>query len=204
VSLPPRAAVSLAPSPAVVPADKPPTSSYQVLAGARGVYFSFFGEGDSWDSHREGTAVKSNHWHGEEEFRRLEALETLVCSGDRCSKAALTQGAWLLAQLAQAAKQPTAFHLRREAQLPRRRAKPTVEGRSSTATRTGIGSGSHTTRSVGAARGVLHLALWHGGGWPIHQLHVSSPAPPTRQKQTSKHASEELLAPTSSWNVLKI
>lgn len=65
-SLPPRAAVSLAPSPVAVPADKPLTSGYQVLAGARGVYFPFFGEGNSCDGYREGIAVKSNHWHGDE------------------------------------------------------------------------------------------------------------------------------------------
>lgn len=53
--------------------------------GAQGVYFSFFGEENSWESSGEGIMVKRNCRHRAEGFRRSGVLQGRVCSG---------QGGW--------------------------------------------------------------------------------------------------------------
>lgn len=151
-ALPPPAAFSLTPAPGSAPADKPLISSYQVLAGGKGVYFLFFGEGVSCDSYRVGIVVKRKCWHGDKKFRRWGALEGPVWADQ--GSTAVKRRLWSCTGRETAPR----FAQPREAPLPAPRlwAKPTAEGRL-------LLQQLELTQRAGweRARGILHLsAAW--------------------------------------------
>lgn len=173
---PPRATVSLAPSPVPGPADKPLTSSYQLLAGAQGGCFSFFGEGNSCESYREGTAVRSNHRHGDDELGRWGVLESLGCSGG----AARRVRPWL----------PLHKH-HNDAPDSRPTGRPAPRLEPNPPCKAGLPREEAPAR---AGRGILHLCLVGG----LSTAHQHLPHGKTKQACCS-----ELVAPIVSRNALK-